>query len=75
MNYRPALDDILHAVAAETKLDVADLIGPCREPWLVGPRHEAMRRARATGASLPEIGRAFRRNHTTVLHAIRKGTA
>lgn len=52
----------------------ADLLSSCRARTLVRPRQIAMYIAKVmTGRSLPEIGRRFgNRDHTTVLHAVRK---
>ena len=48
-----------------------ELLSPRRLPRLVKARHVAMHLARdLTTASLPEIGRAFNRDHSTVIYAI-----
>jgi chromosomal replication initiator protein len=63
-------------VAAERAFDVRreDLLARDRRPQVSSARQVAMFVARElTGESLPEIGRRFGgRNHTTVLHAIKK---
>ena len=68
------LEDIVVAVAAEVGVSRHELLARDRRPVVVWARHLAMYLARElTGASLPDIGRAFGgRNHTTVLHAIRR---
>ena len=49
-----------------------DLIARCRTKEIAFPRQVAMYLARElTGASPPQIGRAFNRDHATVLHACR----
>ncbi len=62
------------AVAAEVGIRRQELRSRDRRPAVVWARHLAMYLAReVTGASLPDIGRAFGgRNHTTVLHAVRR---
>lgn len=52
----------------------AQMIGQQRKKHFVTARHRAMWRShRETAASLPEIGRVCGlRNHTTVLHAVKK---
>ena len=67
-------EDIIAAVAAEVGVSRHELVARDRRPIVVWARHLAMYLARElTGASLPDIGRAFGgRNHTTVLHAIRR---
>ena len=67
-------EDIMAAVAAEVGISRQELRSRDRRPAVVWARHLAMYLAReVTGASLPDIGRAFGgRNHTTVLHAVRR---
>jgi chromosomal replication initiator protein len=49
-----------------------DLIARCRTKKVAFPRQLAMYLARElTGTSLPQIGRAFNRDHATVVHACR----
>lgn len=48
-----------------------EILSRRREPRLLWPRHAAIWLAsRCTVASLPEIGRHFDRDHTTVYHAV-----
>jgi chromosomal replication initiation ATPase DnaA len=65
---------IQQEVADYYSLVPADLKGPRRTRDMVLPRHVAMYLVRTeTPASLPVIGDAFgERDHTTVLHAVRK---
>jgi chromosomal replication initiator protein len=55
-------------------ISLADLLSEKRERQIARPRQIAMSLCKdLTGASLPEIGKAFGgRDHTTVLHAARK---
>lgn len=71
---RLTVDAIQRAVAAHYVLTKADLISPCRARWIARPRQVAMWLAKQlTARSLPDIGRRFGgRDHTTVLHAIRR---
>lgn len=65
------LSRILSEVAAMAGVSQKELVGPRRDKRLVRPRQLAMAVARTyTDASLPEIGRVFHRDHTTVIHAI-----
>ena len=67
------LHDIERAVCQRFHLTVEQMRGPCRLRKIARPRQMAMYLCREmTGASLPQIGRHFRRDHTTVLHAQRK---
>ena len=65
---------IIASVAEEHGVTVAEIIGPRRNAWIVKARWEAIKRVSLeTGWSLPRIGRCFgNRDHTTVLHALRK---
>ena len=51
---------------------VWSIFGPRKEARIVRARWDAWALARAAGWTLPEIGRAFNRDHTTILHGLRK---
>lgn len=64
------LSHIRSCVAAEFGVEVRELLSDRRANRVAVPRHVAMYLARrATGYSLPQIGRDFGRDHTTVMHA------
>lgn len=66
----PRLRAIIAATAAECGVTEAQILSSQRQFALA--RQVAMYLARRlTPASLPAIGRAFRRDHSTVLHAVR----
>jgi hypothetical protein len=69
-----AVPRILAAVAAHYDVEVAEILAHRRTAHLVIPRQVAMYLAKAlTGRSLPDIGRRFGgRDHTTILHGVRK---
>lgn len=71
---REFLPGILKEVAFRHDLDVRDITGPSRRRAIVRARQEAMWEARQrTPLSLPEIGRRLGgRDHSTVLHGVRK---
>ena len=71
-----SIDSILEGVARFFNVKPSDLKGPRRTKQVVMPRQIAMYLARKnTGMSLPEIGRRFGgRDHTTVIHGVRKIT-
>jgi Bacterial dnaA protein helix-turn-helix len=71
---RLRVEHIQQAVALHFKIRREDLLSSRRTANLITPRHAAVWLAkRLTTKSLPEIGRRFGgRDHTTVLHAIRK---
>src|SRR5689334_3931489 len=68
------IGNIQRAVARHYNVNREDLLSPCRKANVARPRHVAMYLARTlTLGSLPEIARCFGgRDHTTVLHAVRK---
>jgi chromosomal replication initiator protein len=71
---RVRIEDIQNVVARRYNVSRADLLSSRRTMDVVRPRHVAMYLAKMlTLRSLPEIGRRFGgRDHTTVLHAVRK---
>lgn len=71
---RVRVDDILRVVSKHYNVSRADLLSQRRTATVVKPRQIAMYLAKVlTLRSLPEIGRRFGgRDHTTVLHAVRK---
>jgi chromosomal replication initiator protein len=71
---RIKIEDIQRIVARQYNVSRADLLSSRRTANVVRPRQVAMYLAKAlTLRSLPEIGRRFGgRDHTTVLHAVRK---
>ncbi len=74
---RPRLDvaAVQDVVCASFSLTREQLTAPSRDPRLSWARQLAMYLARQhTGASLPVIGRAFDRRHSTVLNAVRSAT-
>ncbi len=71
---RVRIEDIQRIVARQYNVSRADLLSSRRTANVVRPRQVAMYLAKVlTLRSLPEIGRRFGgRDHTTVLHAVRK---
>jgi len=68
-----SIDNIKKTVAEYYKIKVSDLESPSRSRSIARPRQMAMSLAKSlTNHSLPEIGKAFGRDHTTVLHACKK---
>ena len=68
------IEDIQKLVASHYSVTRADILSSRRTATVVKPRQVAMFLAKTlTLRSLPEIGRRFGgRDHTTVLHAVRK---
>jgi len=71
---RVKIEDIQKLVASHFSVTRADILSSRRTATVVKPRQIAMYLAKTmTLRSLPEIGRRFGgRDHTTVLHAVRK---
>ncbi len=71
---RVKIEDIQKLVASHYNVTKADILSARRTANVVRPRQIAMFLAKTlTPRSLPEIGRRFGgRDHTTVLHAVRK---
>ncbi len=71
---RVFISDVQREVCAFFELTKKDLLSHRRNKSIVRPRQVGMYLAKIlTSRSLPEIGRRFgNRDHTTVLHAIRK---
>ena len=73
---RIKIEDILRMVSRHFAISKSDLLSQRRHRSVVRPRQIGMYLAKQlTTRSLPEIGRKFgKRDHTTVLHAVRKIT-
>lgn len=71
---RIKVEDILRVVSKHFAVSKNDILSQRRHRSIVWPRQVGMYLAKSmTARSLPEIGRRFgNRDHTTVLHAIRK---
>ncbi|MDJ0825626.1 MAG: chromosomal replication initiator protein DnaA [Rhodobacter sp.] len=68
------IEEIQRKVSEHYNIRLSDLIGPRRIRTIARPRQVAMYLAKQlTTRSLPEIGRRFgNRDHTTVMHGVRK---
>jgi chromosomal replication initiator protein len=66
-----SIEEIMELTARCYEMSVEDLRSRSRRAHVVKPRHFAMYLCRRyTDASLKEIGRAFGRDHTSVMHAL-----
>jgi chromosomal replication initiator protein len=67
------VETIIQVVSEHYSMPVADILGKKRNKEIVGPRQVAMYLAREmAGMSYPDIGRAFGRDYTTVIHSFEK---
>ena len=68
-----SINEIKNKVAVFYKIKPADLTSPSREKCIAVPRQIAMYMAKTlTTKSYPEIAREFNRDHTTVIHGVKK---
>ena len=67
------INDVIKAVCDESGVTRNELLGPSRMATFVLARHVAMWLCSVKGiSSLSEIGRVFNRDHTSVLHGVRR---
>jgi chromosomal replication initiation ATPase DnaA len=66
------VSEAISAVSAATGIPGNTLLSPTRTAHVARARHVAMAICRAKGMSLSEIGRAFNRDHTSVLNGLRR---
>ncbi len=72
LDRRVTIEEIQRKVAERYNIRLSEMMSKRRERSVVRPRQIAMFLAKnLTTKSLPDIGRAFNRDHTTVLHGIK----
>ncbi len=73
-NRRVSVDEIQKKVAHHFNIKIADMFSARRSRQIARPRQIAMYLAKnLTSMSYPEIGKRFgNRDHTTIMHAVRK---
>ncbi len=69
---RTSIRDIQSMVAADSGISVERMTSSRRDKPVVNARHAAMWLAREANYTLNDIGRAFGRDHTTVMHGVRR---
>lgn len=71
---RATVDEIVKRTCEELGVQPEAIYSTCRTREVSRARHLAMRRVYDLGPewSMPRIGRHFKRDHTTVLHALRR---
>lgn len=70
---RTGIREIIHSVADYYNIKPSELVGKRRTRNVVRPRQVAIYLAKLlTTKSLPDIGREFNRDHTTVIHSIER---
>jgi chromosomal replication initiation ATPase DnaA len=63
---------ILQDVSRATHIPIKVLLGDCRLKKTVRARWEIYQRAKQAGYSLAEIGRRMNKDHTTVMHGLKR---
>ena len=72
---RKAADNIIEQVAQKHSVSAREILNYSRIPNTVAARQEAMRLVYSTGLKLGQVGLIFGRDHSTVLHGIRRAEA
>jgi hypothetical protein len=69
----PEIYTVVEVVCQKYKVSMRDILSDRRTAWVIWPRHVAMYLCRElTPLSYPVLGRMFRRDHTTLIHAYQK---
>lgn len=68
----PLISACIDHEAYRANLERRQVLGRARTREVVNARHRAILRAYLSGESVADIARAFRRDHTTICHAIKK---
>lgn len=68
---RMSIREMVRLASNDTGIPMADLLGPSRKAKLCRIREAVYLTARKRGYSLPQIGRVFHRDHTSILQGIR----
>ena len=66
------IDNITERCAVLTGIPSAEIKGTSRRPAVAHARFAVFVACRAAGKSLPQIGHAFRKDHTTIMHGVRR---
>lgn len=65
---------IAREVSIQRGVPMVDIFSPRRHAYIAAVRHEIWRRIREeTNATYAEIGRYFKRDHSTVFYALERG--
>jgi len=68
---KSGLLQIVEDTAAEWRVSVDAIQAKSNAPGIVRIRREIAQKARRAGYSMPQIGKAIHRHHTTVIHLLR----
>lgn len=68
---RISIRDMIRQASDQTGIPMDELMGPSHRAELCRIRELIYAAARRQGYSLPQIGRVFRRDHTTILSGLR----
>lgn len=68
----PSIDDVISGVCRQLHISPTDILSPCRTQRVAHARMICFFLCRKlTGRSFPEIGAAFKRDHSTVIHGVK----
>lgn len=68
----PRIKAIIREVLVAHNMTWAEIVSPARTWNYTAPRRHLWKALQEAGLSLPQIGRLFKRDHTTILHGIRE---
>lgn len=69
---RDSVRRVVEAIATRTGIPAVRIVSQSRNQACVAARHWAFFELQQAGFSLTQIGRMFKKDHTTILHGIRK---
>lgn len=69
---RPPMREIVGDVALSERVTLREMLSPTQHRSIAWPRQHAMSECRDAGYSYAAIGRFFGRDHTTVIHGVRR---
>jgi len=69
---RPKLRKIADEIAFPMGIPSRAIANRCREPWIVKIRWRFISKAKENGATISQIARFLKRNHASILYALKK---
>lgn len=72
---RESVKRVVEAISEQTGIPAARIVSMSRNKAVVAARHRAFFELQQAGFSLTQMGRMFKKDHTTILHGVRKHIA
>lgn len=66
------ITEAMQAASARSSVDLETIMGPCKHSEVVAARWEGWAKAHAAGHAFAAIARATGRDHTSVMHGVRR---